>query len=112
VAYACWPRMVLRVNGVSFIAVMSRWAAMKLRAARNRGQRGGAVSDIRAGLRAVTSDKRIPAIIGLMCAMSIFRHVVHDAPAAWAVQDLAGMPGPTGFSSLPAGLVRWSRPSA
>jgi len=105
IAYALFgPGWCFAINGVSFIAVIAALAAMKLAPRARAPGTAGALADIRAGLRAVTGDRRILAIVLLMGAMSLFGMSFVTLLPAWAVQILGGDARTNGFLQSARGL--------
>jgi MFS family permease len=102
--YLFGPGWCFAINGLSFVAVIAALAAMKL-APPGRGPRSrGALAEIKAGLRAVLVEKRILAIMILMCAMSLFGMSFVTLIPAWAVQVLGGDASTNGFLQSARGV--------
>ena len=98
------PGWCFAINGMSFLAVIAALLAMRLPAVKARVSRGSAIADIREGLRAVRSDRRIFAIICLLGALSLFANAFATLMPAWAVQVLGGDALTNGFLTSARGL--------
>jgi len=91
------PGWCFTINGLSFVAVIVALASMRLAPWSPPVARASAMADIREGFRAVGSDKRILAIIALMCSVSLFGMSFVTLIPAWAVQVLGGDSTTNGF---------------
>jgi MFS family permease len=91
------PGWCFAINGLSFVAVIAALVAMKLAPWSPPAVRSSALSDIREGLRAVWSDRRILAIICLLCSVSLFGMSFVTLIPAWAAGILGGDARTNGF---------------
>jgi MFS family permease len=104
-AYALFgPGWCFTINGLSFIAVIASLALMRLPAGSAPTRRNTVLTDIRIGLHAVAADRRILAIICLMCTVNLFGMSFVTLMPAWAVQILTGDAGTYGFLQSARGL--------
>ncbi len=97
-AYALFgPGWCFAINGASFVAVIASLLLMKLPAWRPPEKKNGALADIRVGLHTVVADKRILAIVCLMCTVNLIGLAFATLIPAWAVQVLGGDARTFGF---------------
>jgi len=105
VTYALFgPGWCFAINGVSFVAVIAALAAMKLAPRAPRMRAGRALTDIRVGLRAVAADRKILAIMFLLCGVSMFGMSFVTLLPAWAVEMLHGDARTNGLLQSARGL--------
>ena len=91
VTYAAFgPGWCFAINGASFLAVIAALVAMRLAPTQVRTFTSSALADIREGLHAVRSNRRILAVICLVGAASLFTSASSTLMPAWAVQVLGG----------------------
>jgi MFS family permease len=103
-AYAFFgPGWCFAINGISFVAVIVALALMRL-APWTPQPRGNALSDMKAGLRAVVRDGRILAIICLLGAVSLFGMSFLTLLPAWATDVLGGDARTNGFLQSARGI--------
>ncbi|MFI5368784.1 MAG: MFS transporter [Spirochaetia bacterium] len=91
------PGWCFAINGLSFVAVIVALASMRLAPWTPPPARASALADIREGFHTVVSDKRILAVIGLLCSVSLFGTSFVTLIPAWAVQVLHGDSTTNGF---------------
>jgi len=91
------PGWCFAINGLSFVAVIAALASMRLAPWAPPPARASALADIREGFHTVVSDKRILAIICLLCSVSLFGTSFVTLIPAWAVQVLSGDSTTNGF---------------
>src|SRR5208337_2829985 len=82
------PGWCFTINGLSFVAVIAALASMRLPQWSPPAARASALADIREGFHTVVTYKRILAIIGLLCSVSLFGASFVTLIPAWAVQVL------------------------
>lgn len=98
------PGWCFAINGLSFVAVIGSLLSMRLPAWKPPERTGSALADIRAGLRTVAGDRRILAIICLMCAVNLFGMSFATLMPAWAVDVLGGDARTNGFLQAARGV--------
>jgi MFS family permease len=98
------PGWCFTINGLSFVAVISALAAMKLAPWTPPARTGSALAEIREGVAAVNADRRILAILLLLAAMSLFGMAFAVLIPAWAVQVLGGDSRTNGFLQSARGI--------
>jgi MFS family permease len=98
------PGWCFALNGMSFVAVIAALLSMRLAPRPPSPPRSRALSDIRDGLRAVTADRRILAIVCLLGATSLFGLSFTTLLPAWAVQVLHGDARTNGFLQSARGV--------
>ena len=98
------PGWCFAINGMSFVAVIASLLGMRLPAWTPPARSGSALADIRAGLRTVAADRRILAIICLMCAVNLFGMSFATLMPAWAVDVLRGDARTNGFLQAARGV--------
>jgi len=104
-AYALFgPGWCFAINGLSFVAVIASLLLMRLPAYHPPGRTNGVFADIRVGLRSVMADRRILAVICLMCMVNLFGMAFVTLMPAWAVEILGGDAGTYGFLQSARGL--------
>jgi predicted MFS family arabinose efflux permease len=104
-AYALFgPGWCFTINGLSFVAVIIALGAMKLARWAPPESKGNALADIKAGLAAVTKDRRVLAIICLLGATNLFGMAFATLMPAWAVQILHGDASTNGFLQSARGI--------
>jgi MFS family permease len=97
-AYAFFgPGWCFVINGLSFVAVIGALLAMKLAAWHPPERTGSTFAEIKAGLRAVASDRRILGVMCLLGAVSLFGMSFVTLIPAWAVDVLKGDALTNGF---------------
>ena len=97
-AYAFFgPGWCFVINGLSFVAVIAALLAMKLEPWRPPVRTGSTLAEIRAGLHAVASDRRILGVMCLLGAVSLFGMSFVTLIPAWAVDVLKGDALTNGF---------------
>jgi MFS family permease len=104
-AYAYFgPGWCFVINGLSFVAVIAALLAMKLPAWTPRPRVENTLAEIRAGLRAVGTDRRILGIMCLLGAVSLFGMCFVTLIPAWAVDVLKGDARTNGFLQSARGV--------
>jgi MFS family permease len=104
-AYAYFgPGWCFVINGMSFVAVIGALLAMKLALWHAPVRTGGTLGEIRAGLRAVASDRRILGVICLLGAVSLFGMSFVTLLPSWAVGILKGDAKTNGFLQSARGI--------
>ncbi|MGA2643043.1 MAG: MFS transporter [Spirochaetia bacterium] len=104
-AYAFFgPGWCFVINGLSFVAVIAALLAMKLAPWHPPERTGSTLAEIRAGLRAVASDRRILGVICLLGAVSLFGMSFVTLIPAWAVNILKGDARTNGFLQSARGI--------
>jgi MFS family permease len=98
------PGWCFTINGLSFIAVIAALAAMKLAPRTLPPARRSTFAEIREGVAAVGTDRRILGIIILMAALSLFGMSFAVLMPAWAVQVLGGDARTNGFLQSARGI--------
>jgi MFS family permease len=105
VTYALFgPGWCFVINGVSFVAVIAALLAMRLAPLAPPPRRSSALSEIREGLRAVTGDRGILALVALVGALSLFGMCYVTLMPAWAVLVIHGDARTNGFLQSARGL--------
>jgi MFS family permease len=104
-AYA-WlgPGWCFVLNGLSFVAVIAALLSMHLPRWKAPPRAGSALSEIRAGLHAVGSDRRILGVMCLLGALSLFGMAFVTLIPAWAVDILKGDARTNGFLQSARGI--------
>lgn len=104
-AYA-WlgPGWCFVLNGLSFLAVIAALVSMRLPEWKAPPRAGSALSEIRAGLRAVGTDRRILGVMCLLGALSLFGMAFVTLIPAWAVDILKGDARTNGFLQSARGI--------
>jgi len=104
-AYA-WlgPGWCFVLNGLSFVAVIAALLSMRLPEWKAPPRAGSALTEIRAGLRAVGTDRRILGIMCLLGALSLFGMGFVTLMPAWAVDILRGDARTNGFLQSARGV--------
>jgi MFS family permease len=104
-AYAFFgPGWCFVINGLSFVAVIAALLAMKLAPWSAPVRTGSTLTEIRAGLRAVASDRRILGVMCLLGAVSLFGMSFVTLIPAWAVGVLNGDARTNGFLQTARGI--------
>jgi len=104
-AYAFFgPGWCFVINGLSFVAVIAALLAMKLAPWRPPERAGSTMAEIRAGLRAVASDRRVLGVMCLLGAVSLFGMSFVTLIPAWAVDVLKGDARTNGFLQSARGI--------
>jgi predicted MFS family arabinose efflux permease len=98
------PGWCFAINGLSFLAVIAALLAMRLAPWTPPVRRGSTFGDIREGLRAVSGDRRILAIVCLLASVSLFGMSFTALVPAWAVQVLHGDARVNGFLQSARGI--------
>jgi MFS family permease len=105
IAYALFgPGWCFTINGMSFVAVIAALLSMRLPPRSPPVRMSGAMDDIKEGLRAVVGDRRILAMISLLCAVSLFGMFFATLLPAWAVMVLHGDASTNGFLQSARGI--------
>jgi MFS family permease len=105
ITYALFgPGWCFAINGLSFVAVIVALLSMKLARGAPSAPRASVRAEIRDGFHAVVSDRRILAIICLLCSVSLFGMSFVTLLPAWAVQVLGGDARTNGFLLSARGL--------
>ncbi len=104
-AYAFFgPGWCFVINGLSFVAVIAALLAMRLSPWQPAPRTGSTFAEIRAGLRAVASDRRILAVMCLLGSVSLFGMSFVTLIPAWAVGVLGGDARTNGFLQSARGI--------
>jgi len=104
-AYAFFgPGWCFVINGLSFVAVIAALLAMKLAPWHPPARTSNTLAEIRAGLRAVASDRRILGVMCLLGAVSLFGMSFVTLIPAWAVDVLKGDARTNGFLQSARGI--------
>src|SRR5271157_795123 len=104
-AYAFFgPGWCFVINGLSFVAVIAALLAMKLAPWHPPERTGSTLAEIKAGLRAVGSDRRILGVMCLLGAVSLFGMSFVTLIPAWAVGVLGGDARTNGFLQSARGI--------
>jgi MFS family permease len=104
-AYAFFgPGWCFVINGCSFVAVIGALLAMRLAPWQPRARTGSTLAEIRAGLHAVASDRRILGVMCLLGAVSLFGMSFVTLIPAWAVGVLNGDARTNGFLQTARGI--------
>jgi MFS family permease len=104
-AYAFFgPGWCFVINGLSFVAVIAALLAMKLAPWSPPARTGSTLAEIRAGLRAVASDRRILGVMCMLGAVSLFGMSFVTLIPAWAVGILKGDATTNGFLQTARGI--------
>jgi MFS family permease len=104
-AYAFFgPGWCFVINGLSFVAVIAALLSMKLPPWVPPPRTGSTLAEIRAGLRAVVSDRRILGVMCLLGAVSLFGMSFVTLIPAWAVDVLKGDARTNGFLQSARGI--------
>ena len=104
-AYALFgPGWCFVINGLSFVAVIAALLSMKLAPRKPRARTGSTLAEIRAGLRAVATDRRILGVMCLLGAVSLFGMSFVTLLPAWAVDILKGDATTNGFLQSARGI--------
>jgi MFS family permease len=104
-AYAFFgPGWCFVINGLSFVAVIAALLAMKLAPWTPPQRTGSTLAEIKAGLRAVASDRRIVGVMCLLGATSLFGMSFVTLIPAWAVGVLKGDALTNGFLQSARGI--------
>jgi MFS family permease len=104
-AYAFFgPGWCFVINGLSFVAVIGALLAMKLAPWRPPERTGSTFAEIKAGLRAVVSDRRILGVMCLLGSVSLFGMSFVTLIPAWAVGILHGDALTNGFLQSARGI--------
>jgi predicted MFS family arabinose efflux permease len=98
------PAWCFAINGLSFVAVIACLLSMKLAPWTPPARKGAAVRDMREGLRAVTADRRILALMLLVAAVGLFGMSFATLLPAWAVDVLGGDSRTNGFLQSARGI--------
>jgi MFS family permease len=98
------PGWCFVMNGLSFVAVIGALLAMKLARWRPPERAGSTLSEIKAGLNAVVSDRRILGVMCLLGAVSLFGMSFVTIIPAWAVEILKGDARTNGFLQSARGI--------
>ncbi|MGA2479848.1 MAG: MFS transporter [Spirochaetia bacterium] len=98
------PGWCFTINGLSFVAVIVALGAMKLAPRTLPPVKRSTFAEIRVGLAAVGSDRRILGIILLLAALSLFGMSFAVLMPAWAVQVLGGDARTNGFLQSARGI--------
>ena len=98
------PAWCFAINGLSFVAVIAALLAMKFAPWMPPARKGAALRDLREGLRAVTADRRILALILLVGAVGLFGMSFATLIPAWAVDVLGGDSRTNGFLQSARGI--------
>ena len=96
------PAWCFIINGLSFVAVISALAAMKIRAAAAGRRRNSAIADVKAGLKYATQHSLIRLLILNVIMLSLFAMGFFTLFPAWSVKVLGG-------DSTTNGLLQSSR---
>ena len=98
VTYALFgPGWCFTINGISFIAVITALALMKLRPFVPKKQATSVLQDLKEGLRYVASHKMIRTIIATVGTVTLFGFAYATLIPAWAVKVLGGDSTTNGF---------------
>ncbi len=98
------PAWCFTINGLSFLAVIAALLSMRLPAWSPPARRESTFGEIREGLRAVRTDRRILAITCLMASVSLFGMSFATLIPAWAVEILHGDARINGFLQSARGI--------
>ena len=98
------PGWCFVINGLSFVAVIAALLAMKLAPWRPPERAGGTLAEIKAGLNAVVSNRRILGVMCLLGAVSLFGMSFVTLMPAWAVEVLKGDARTNGFLQSARGI--------
>ena len=98
------PGWCFVINGLSFVAVIAALLSMKLAPRKPRARTGSTLAEIRAGLRAVATDRRILGVMCLLGAVSLFGMSFVTLLPAWAVDILKGDATTNGFLQSARGI--------
>jgi len=98
VTYALFgPGWCFTINGISFIAVITALALMKLRPFIPKARVTSVLQDLKEGLRYVASHRMIRTIIVTVGAVTLFGFAYATLMPAWAVKVLGGNSTTNGF---------------
>ena len=104
-AYALFgPGWCFVINGLSFVAVIAALLSMKLAPRKPQARTGSTLAEIRAGLHAVATDRRILGIMCLLGSVSLFGMSFVTLIPAWAVDILKGDATTNGFLQSARGI--------
>jgi MFS family permease len=104
-AYALFgPGWCFVINGLSFVAVIAALLSMRLPPWKPQARTGSTFAEIRAGLRAVATDRRILVIMCLLVSVSLFGMSFITLIPAWAVEVLKGDATTNGFLQSARGI--------
>jgi MFS family permease len=105
VVYALFgPAWCFTINGISFIAVITALALMKLKPFVPKAEKTSAIADLKEGVKYVWGHPMIRTIIGLIGIVSLFGIAYAILFPAWAVNILGGDATTNGFLQAFRGL--------
>jgi MFS family permease len=105
VVYALFgPAWCFTINGLSFIAVITALALMKLKPFVPKAEKTSAIADLKEGVKYVWGHPMIRTIIGLIAIVSLFGIAYAILFPAWAVKILGGDATTNGFLQASRGL--------
>jgi len=105
VVYALFgPAWCFTINGVSFIAVITALALMKIKPFVAKPEKTSAIADLKEGIKYVWKHPMIRTIIGLIAVVSLFGIAYAILFPAWAVKILGGDATTNGFLQASRGF--------
>ena len=105
VVYALFgPAWCFTINGISFIAVITALALMKIKPFIPKPEKTSAIADLKEGIKYVWGHPMIRTIIGLIAVVSLFGIAYAILFPAWAVKILGGDATTNGFLQASRGF--------